>query len=159
MMRVLSDSKGFTMVEALVAFGLSIMVIASLLATFSGVKSINALVKHRIQTLQIVRGQIELLKVGGFSAIVNSTSTVSYDAGVDGLFNTADDLRGTLTVTVRDYMDMDNDSNTTETAIDVNGGGNDPGAAAPVRVSFTWTQNIVGQSRNSTVFVDTLLAA
>lgn len=149
---------GFTLVELLVAMGISAMTFAAVISAFLTVQSVNMLTKHRLQAVQVVRGQIELLKVTNFNLIVDGVSTASYDAGPDGVFGTADDLKGTLTVTVQDALDMDNDGNTTETSIDVDTDGvNDPTVAKPVRAAFTWNQYVLGQSKNFTASADTLI--
>ena len=152
---------GFTLVEVLVAVGIAVALFASLAAAFLSVKSIAISSRHRIQALQVVRGQLELLKGTSFTLIANGVqNNVVYDAGPDGLFGTADDLKGTLTTTVQDFLDMDGDGNATETSIDISGDGvNDPNSAKPVRVSFTWTERALGQNKTCTVFADTLIAA
>lgn len=124
------------------------------------VKLTNVMAKHRVQAIQVARGQVELLKATAFAAIANSVSVVAYDAGPDGIWGNADDFTGTLTVTVADLADFDADGNTAETAVDVNGDNvNDATAARPVRVTFTWAESVVGITRNMTVTIDTLIAA
>jgi type II secretory pathway pseudopilin PulG len=151
--------EGFTLVELLAAMGLGTVVFAALISAFLTVQSVNMLTKHRLQAVQVVRGQIELLKVTNYNLIADSVSTASYDAGPDGVFGTADDLQGTLTVTVQDVLDMDNDGNTTETSIDIDADGvNDPTVAKPIRVALTWSQYVIGQSRNFTASADTLIS-
>jgi hypothetical protein len=126
--------------------------------TFLAVKSINTMARHKIQAVQVVRGQIENLKAGSFANVVNSNSQASYDAGADGAFGTADDMQGTLTTSVRDWVDFDADGNDAETQISVDGPGPNETNAAPVRVSFAWNEYVIGQSRNMTVSVDTIIA-
>ncbi len=158
---------GFTLIEALVAMGAIGVLCGSLTLAYLGVKSIQRMTLHRFQALQLARSQMELLKATPFVNIVNSTqNNMSFDAGPDGNYGTTDDLKGTLTVQVQDWLDMDNDcaSNSvncrTETSIDIDGDGvNDPAAAKPVRVLFTWTEKLLGQSRTMTVFMDSLIAA
>jgi type II secretory pathway pseudopilin PulG len=153
------DEKGYTLVEVLVCVALAVLLIGSSMAAFYGTSLLAQTAKHRIEALQIVRGQLEELKVTDFDLIVNSTATVSYDPGPDGVFGNADDEQGTLTVSVADWLDMDSDGNTTETSVDINGGGNDPTAAKPVRVTFTWAEFMIGQTRDQSVFLDTLIAS
>ena len=152
------SNKGYTLIEVMMAFGITMVLFGSLVVTFLAVKSINTMARHKIQALQVVRGQVENLKAGAFAAVVNSTTNASYDAGTDGVYGNADDMQGTLTTTVQDLMDFDGDGNTAETQINVdNTGGNDSNAA-PVRISFTWNEWVIGQSRNMTVSVDTIIA-
>lgn len=132
----------------------------SLITAFMAVKLTNVMAKHRVQAIQVARGQVELLKATAFAAITNSVAVAAYDAGPDGIWSTADDFTGTLTVTVADLADFDGDGNTAETAVDINGDNiNDPTAARPVRVTFTWAESVVGLTRNMTVTIDTLIAA
>ncbi len=152
------SKKGYTLVEVLVALGITLTLFGSMAMTFLAVKSINVMSRHKIQAMQVVRGQIENLKAGAFANIVNATSTASYDAGTDGTFGNADDMQGTLTTSVQDWMDFDNDGINNETSINVdNTGGNDTNAV-PLRVSFGWSEWVMGQSRNMTVSVDTIIA-
>ncbi len=154
------SQKGFTLAELLIATGIATAVFAAIFLAFVTVQSSSMLTRHRMQAMQVVRGQIEFLKVTGFNQVVDSAQTVSYDAGQDGVFGNADDLTGTLTVTVQDFLDMDNDGNTTETAIDIDADGtNDGTVAKPVRAAFTWSQYIVGRSRSFTVSADTLVTS
>lgn len=112
--------------------------------------------------MEVVRGKVEALKKTVYANINNSTQTVSLDAGRDGVFGTADDVQGTLTVAVQDFLDYDGDGNTTENRISVDSygpGGTNEDVAKPVRVTMTWTQKLLGQNRNLSVSVDTLIAA
>ena len=154
-------NSGFTLVEVMVTTGVSVLLLTGFLGSVTVSKSLNALSRHQMQALQVVKSQMELLKATAFSNIADSSAAnTTYDAGVDGTFGTADDLTGTLTVTRGDFLDMDADGNTAETAIDINGDGtNDTAYAVPVRVAFTWTQNIIGTSKSFTVSADTLLSA
>lgn len=154
----LRSTKGYTLVEVLMALGITVTLFGSMAVTFLTVKSINIMARHKIQAIQLVRGQIENLKAGAFANVVNSASVRSYDAGADGTFGSADDLQGTLTTSVQDWMDFDGDGNSAETAINVdNTGGNDT-TAAPVRVSFAWTEYVIGSTRNMSVFADTIIS-
>lgn len=151
---------GFTFVEVCFALAIATGLAASLVSIFLGVKSVTMLARHEIEASEVMRGQVETLKATAFGAIINSTQTASYDAGPDGIFGTVDDMRGTLTVTVQDFLDMDGDGNTTETAIDVDGDTiNDPSAAVPVRVSFSWREHLLGFTKTFSVFADTLIAS
>ena len=157
----LNRKERFTLLELMVALGISVTLVASLVLAFLGMKMTSAMARHRMQAMQMVRGQVEFLKATAFANLANSTTNnVAYDAGADGVFGTADDLKGTLTVTLRDFLDMDTDGDTNETSVDINGDGvNDSTYARPVRVSFSWTQYVFGASKTFTVFVDTLIAA
>lgn len=154
----ITSKKGYTLVEVMVALGITVVLFGSMVMTFLTVKSINIMARHKIQAVQAVRGQIENLKAGAFGNIANSTQVASYDAGADGVFGTGDDMQGTLTTSVQDSVDFDNDGNTAETQIDVDGQGGNDTTAAPVRVSFTWNEYVIGQSRNLTVSADTIIA-
>src|SRR3989338_358404 len=94
---------------------------SSILAAFLGVKSLYIMSRHKMQAMQVVRGQIESLKSTPFGNIAPSVTQVTYDVGADGLFNTLDDFVGTMTVTIQDWLDFDNDGNTVETQINVDG--------------------------------------
>ncbi len=154
----LQSSGGFTLVEVMMALGISLLMFVALVESFSYIKSISKVSAHHMQATEVLRGAIETLKITPFNNIVNSVSTVSYDAGVDNVFGTADDLKGTLTIAVQDFLDMDNDKNTNETWVDINGDGTNDQVAKPIRASFTWTQATTGKDKQNSVFVDTLIA-
>ena len=156
-MRIRSK-KGYTLVEVLVALGITVTLFGSMAVTFVTVKSINVLARHKIQAIQLIRGQVENLKAGAFASIANATSTVSYDAGADGTYGNSDDMQGTLTTSVQDWQDFDGDGNTAETAINVDNSGGNETNAVPVRVSFVWREYVIGQARNITVSADTIIA-
>lgn len=167
---LLQRQEGFTFVEAIMALGISVVFLGALLAAFLGVKSLNASAKSTMQATEVVRGAIEQLKAGPFNAIgaapaylgnppVNTT-VVAYDAGSDNVWGTADDRTGTLTITVADLLDMDNDGITNESFIDVDTtgpGGTNDNVARPVRVTFTWNQPVVGADKVCSVSADTLI--
>ncbi len=155
----INNIKGFTLVEVLMALGITVTLFGSMIAAYIAVKSINMMARHKIQAMQVVRGQIENLKSAQFSTLANGTQTVSYDAGPDGIFGNADDLTGTLTTTIQDFVDFDNDGNTTETQIDIDNDGVNDSVALPVRVSFTWREWVVGQARNMSVSTDTIIGS
>ena len=179
--KTVGNRDGFTLVEVLAAFSISTIIFAAILAAFLTVKSVDNYMRHRVQAMEIVRGRLEKVKrtqmdtvpcVSGLDeagatehqcdspGVTTVSVTASYDAGNDGLFGTADDMKGTLTTTIMDGLDLDGDGNTAETAIDVNGDGiNDPSDAKPVRVTFTWTEKIYGQTKTFSVFADTLISA
>ena len=158
------DKRGFTLVEVMVAIGITVTLFGSMMAAFVAVKSINMMARHKIQAVQVVRGQIENLKASTFATLANSTQTVAYDAGPNGTFGNSDDINGTLTTTLQDFVDFDNDGNTAETQINVDNigaaglGGNDS-VALPVRVSFAWTEWVIGQAKNMTVSADTIIGS
>ncbi len=156
---MIANKKGFTLVEVMMAIVISVTMFGSMMAAFLAVKSINMMARHKIQAVQVVRGQIENLKAAQFSTVANGVQTVSYDAGPNGTFGNADDMQGTLTTTVQDFMDFDGDGNKTETQINVDGIGGNDAVAVPVRVSFAWKEYVLGQSRNMSVFADTIIAS
>ncbi|MGH7198096.1 MAG: prepilin-type N-terminal cleavage/methylation domain-containing protein [Candidatus Omnitrophota bacterium] len=157
---MMRNSRGMTLVEVLVALVLTLILFSSLLASILTIRSLSALTRHKMQATQVVRGQMEALKITAFDDIDDSSVAAPYDAGEDGVFGTADDLQGTLSVTVQDFLDMDGDGDAAETAIDLDGDAvNDTAFAKPVRVTFTWTQFVVGQSQVYSVSADTLIAA
>lgn len=165
------DQRGITLVEVVIALGISMLFVGVLVNTYLGFRSLNASAKSHMQAAQVIRGAVEQLKADPFNGIGAApvyvgnppvrTTVVAYDAGPDNIFGTADDLTGTLTVTVADLLDMDSDGNTTEGWIDVDtqgpGGVND-NVARPIRVTFTWTQPIAGPDKNYSLSVDTLIA-
>ena len=159
-MKPLKTSGGFTFVEIMIALAAIVMMFGTMASAFLSIKSLNSVSRHHVQAAETVRGKIETLKGTPFANVANTVAVVPYDAGNDGSFGTADDLTGTLTVTIGDFLDMDDDTNTPETLIDIDGdGNNDPTAAVPVRVTFTWTQWVLGQMKTYTVNADTLMAA
>jgi len=151
--------KGFTLVEVLMATLLSMTLFSSTAAAFLAVKSIHMMARHKMQAVQVVRGQIENMKSAQFITLANNTQMTSIDAGPDGIFGSADDIQGVLTTAVQDVLDFDSDGNTTEGFINVDGNGGNDSVAVPVRVSLTWTQRVLGQSRNMSVFADTIIAS
>jgi type II secretory pathway pseudopilin PulG len=156
----LRTKSGFTLVEVMMALGITVTLFGSMIAAYVAVKSINMMARHKMQAMQIVRGQIENLKASQFSTLANSTSVgVAYDAGKNGTFGNGDDLTGTLTTTIRDYVDFDGDGNTSETQINVDGLGGNDSVAVPVRVQFAWTEWVVGQNKNMTVSADTIIGS
>ncbi len=151
--------RGFTLVEVLMAITIVVSLFGSMITAFLGVKNINMFARHKMQALQVVRAQIENLKATPFANLANSTqANVPYDVGPDGIFGNADDLKGTLTTTLQDFLDMDNDGNTAENFINVDGQGGNDSVARPVRVTFTWNDSVLGQARSRSVSVDTLIA-
>ena len=158
MVMQLRSKNGFTFVEVLVALGITAILFGSLCATFLAVKSLNAMARHKMQAIQVVRGQIEALKSQQFSTLANAVVMASYDAGEDGIFDNADDMQGTLSTNIQDLMDFDGDGNTAETAIDLDGAGGNDAGAVPVRVSFGWDEYVIGQTRNMAVSMDTIIA-
>ena len=155
----LRTRNGFTLVEVMMALGITVTLFGSMIAAYTAVKSVNMMARHKMQAIQAVRAQIENLKASQFSAIANSTSNVAYDAGKNGTFGNSDDLTGTLTTTVRDYVDFDGDGNMSETQINVDASGGNDSVALPIRVQFAWTEWVVGQSKNMTVSADTIIGS
>lgn len=166
------NQAGFSLVEVLIAFGVSALFVGVLTATFLGSSSVNASASSHMQASQIVRAAVEELRAGSFAAIGAApaytgnppvrTTAVSFDAGADNVFGTADDRTGTLTVSVADHLDMDNDGDTAESWIDIDGqgpGGTNDTVARPVRVTFTWAQPIAGTDKQYATSVDTLIAS
>lgn len=150
---------GYTLVEVMIALAISVTLFGSLVASFLAVKSLNIMARHKIQAVQIVRGQIENLKAGTFTAIATGTQSMSYDAGNDGSFGTADDMQGTLSTTVQDLVDFDSDGNTAETQINIDGTGGNDTVALPVRVAFAWDEHVVGMKRTLSVSADTIIGS
>lgn len=165
--RVWRSNRGIGLVEVLVAAGISLIVFASILSTIMGISAITFLSRQHTQAMHVVRGEVEELRGIEFDQIVNDNRQVAYDAGPDNLFGTGDDLTGTLTVEVRDALDLDGDNNTVENTIDVDGDGvNDcldfPACAdpyaKPVRVTFAWNARLWTINKNMAASVDTLIA-
>ncbi len=149
----------YTLVEVMIALAISVTLFGSLIASFLAVKSLNTMARHKIQAVQIVRGQIENLKAGTFATIANGTQASAYDAGADGTFGTADDMQGTLSTTVQDLVDFDADGNTAETQINIDGTGGNDAVALPLRVSFAWDEYVVGMRRSLSVSADTIIGS
>ena len=154
----MKNAKGFTLVEVMMAIAISVTLFGSMAAAFLAVKSINMMARHKIQAVQVVRGQIENIRATQFSTIANSVQQASLDAGPDGAYGTTDDIKGTLTTTVQDLMDFDGDGNSTETSINVDSSGGNDSVALPLRVTVAWTEYVMGQSKNMSVFADTIVA-
>jgi prepilin-type N-terminal cleavage/methylation domain-containing protein len=154
----LKEKKGYTLVEVMMALAITLTLFGSMVMTFLAVKSINTMARHKIQAVQLVRGQIENLKAGAFANIANATTVASYDAGPDGTFGNADDMQGTLTTTVQDFLDFDGDGNMAEALINVDSTGGNDAVAVPLRVSFAWNEYVIGSTRAMTVSADTVIA-
>ncbi len=152
------SEKGLTLVEAMVGVVLAAILFGSLLMSALAVRSVRSLTQHHIQAMNVARGVVERLKGSAYAAVLNDSWNEAYDAGPDGLFGTGDDRMGTVTVTVKDFLDMDHDGNVNETLIDVTGDlAND--AAKPVRVTYQWTERLRGQDSNYSVRIDTLITS
>lgn len=163
--RNLNNQTGIALVETLVGAVLSVIVFLSLMSAFLAVNALNTMSKHNLQAIQVVRGEIERLNGIVFADIINSvTADVAYDPGPDQDFDAeADNLTGTLTVTVEDLLDMDADGaqtscNNNASCIDLDGNGTYDSGIKPVRVAFAWTDTIFGQQKNFSVSADTLIA-
>jgi type II secretory pathway pseudopilin PulG len=154
----LRDKKGMTLVEVLVGLSISTLLFGSMMLSALAVRNLSVLNKHSIQALNVARGAVETIKGQGYGAAVAQTWTQAYDAGPDALFNTADDLTGTVTVAVGDFLDMDDDGNTAETTIDVNDDGTND-TARPIRVTFTRQEFIRNQYRTFSIWIDSLIVA
>ena len=154
-----NGDNGFTLVEVMMSIAIVVTLFGSMITAFLGVKNINMLARHKMQAMQVVKAQTENLKATPFANLANSTqNNITYDAGPDGVFGNADDLRGTVTITVQDFLDLDGDGNTGENFINVDNQGGNDGVARPVRVAFTWADSVLGQARNRSVSVDTLIS-
>ena len=153
------NKNGFTLVEVMMAIAISVSLFGSMAAAFLAVKSINMMARHKIQAVQVVRGQIENMKAATFATLANCVQQSSLDAGPDGTYGNADDIQGTVTTTVQDLADFDNDGNTAETQISVDGPGANDNVALPVRVSIAWTEHVLGTTKNMSVFADTIIAS
>ncbi len=151
--------RGLTLAEVVVAIGITALAFGSIFAAYGGVKAMTRFNRTQSEAAQVVRSQIELLKATAFANINNATTNnVVFDPGKDGISGNADDRKGTLTVAVRDAADMDSDGNTAETTIDLDNDLTNDANAKPIRVTFSWTEYMVGQKRNFSVFLDTLVA-
>lgn len=169
---ILQNEEGFTLLEVLVAAGLSVIVFSSVLAAFLSVNALKTLARHNLQVTQVVRGEIERLKGIPFANIVGETTTdVSFDSGADHDFTTTNDnLSGEMAVEVKDYLDMDSngvqatctdtdqDGDTDTNCFDLDGDGTYDAGIKPVRVTFTWSETFFGNTKDYSVFVDTLIA-
>ncbi len=154
MLTRLRNRNGFTLVEVLICFMISLFIFLSLIGGLLAIKSVGSFARHHIQAMNVVRGAVEGVRATAYDNVVNSSSTETYSAGSDGVFGTADDLTGTLDVSVVDAMDMDADGNVTE----ADGTGFFSDMMKPVRVEFTWQEHLLGVPRNTTVTVDTLVS-
>jgi type II secretory pathway pseudopilin PulG len=157
-MHYLRNRRGLTLAEVMVGLAVSLILFTSLIGVMVGFKQIGVVNRHHLQAIQVARGMIETLRHTAFVAIVDSSQVVPFDAGPDQVFGTGDDLTGTLDVLVQDSMDMDDDGDTEESWIDIDGDGNNDQNAKPIQVSFTWTQQLLGQNRDFTQTINTLIA-
>ena len=155
----IKDSNGFTLVEIVISLAISTLIFMTLISTFLGIKSINMMSLSHLQAMQVVRGEVERLRAIGFNNLAdNGGVETSYDPGDDLVWDTGDDKTGTLTVVVQDEADFDGDGTNNESLVDVDGDGTNDAFARPVRVSFDWTERVLGQQRQFTVLADTLIA-
>lgn len=145
------------MVEVVISMLVSIFLFLAMFAGLLAIKSLSNFAERRTQAFGVVRGQIERLKGTPFDAIATvGPLDRAYDAGEDGVFGTGDDLTGSLSVLVQDFMDFDDDGDTDETGINIDNNGGV--MARPVRVTFTWNQRLLGQVVPMTVSLDTLIS-
>lgn len=152
------NCKGLTLVEAMMGLAIATLLFASLVVAALAVRSLTSMNRHYIQAVNVARGAIETARGQGYGSVVDATWQQAYDAGADAQFGTADDLSGTVTVIVRDFLDMDGDGDSAETLIDLDGdGAND--AAKPYRVTFQWNERVAGQTRPMSIWLDALIAA
>lgn len=162
------DQSGFALMEVLVGGAIASFLFAAIMAGVLAIDLSNIMSKKQVQALFVIRGQIESLHATSFGSITDSVAQVAYDAGADNVFGTADDITGTLTTSVADAADFDNDGITAETALDVDGDGiNDckdtvavcaEPYAKPVSVSFAWNVSILGVQRTFSMTVNTVIA-
>jgi Tfp pilus assembly protein PilV len=151
-------ARGFTLIEQLVAVAVTVSVFASLLAVMIAIKQVGLTNRHHVQAIQVVRGEVELIKGTEFDDIEAVTKQVSYDAGADNIFGTDDDFKGTMVVELKDALDMDGDGDTQESSIDINGDSQNDSVVKPIRVSFSWTNTLLSIQKTRTVYIDTLIA-
>lgn len=152
------NENGLTLVESMVGLAIAMVLFGSLITAALAVRSLVAFNRHYIQALNVARGALETVKGQGYGAAVDDTWQQAFDAGADAQFGTADDLMGTVTITVRDHVDLDGDGDTAETLVDLDGdGAND--AARPIRSTFSWNERVAGQTRSLSVWIDALIAA
>jgi type II secretory pathway pseudopilin PulG len=166
-MKVLSSEDGLTLVEVLIGLLISVFMFGSVIGSLMALRQSRMVTRHTIQALNTVRSEVERLRGLAFDTIGNEDGDgdnvdvyeASYDAGPDLAFDTADDFTGTVTVTVRDFLDMDGDGDADEAWIDIDDDGANDTVAKPVRVTFQWTEHLLGPDRAFTLSVDTLIAS
>ena len=164
-MKTLNSRQGFTLVEAIVGLALSAVVFSALVGAMLAIRSTRTMAQHYSQATNVVRGEIETLKAMPFAQVGDQdgdadgvdTQVVAYDAGPDGLYGTGDDFTGTLTVQLGDFVDFDADGDTVETQIDVNDDAVNDTITKPVRVTFQWSEHLLGPDRNFSITVHTLI--
>ena len=166
-MRNRKTEKGLTLVEVVIALGLSVVVFSASIWAAMAVRQTRYMTRHHIQAMNVARSEVERLKGIPFASIGNEdgdndnvdAGPATYDAGPDGQFGTGDDLDGTLTVAVRDFLDMDGDDDTDEIWIDIDNNGVNDQVAKPVRVTFEWTEHMIGPDQDFAVTIDTLIGS
>lgn len=109
-MRIHSERDGFTLVEVLVGIAAALIIFSAAATSFLVVKSITQMARHKMEVLQLLRGQVELLKATSFQvlrpqagqpigtlSLTNTagtstpiTRTAAYDAGPNGTFGAPD---------------------------------------------------------------------
>ena len=152
------NRRGITLVECMFALLIATLLFSSLIVSSLAFRSLSSINKHYIQAVNVARGAIERIHGLGYGAAVDSTWNQAFDAGSDGAFGTGDDLTGTVTIQVKDFLDMDQDGNKAEQAIDLDGDGvND--TARPLRATFEWKEHLSGKDRNFSVWLDALIVA
>lgn len=150
--------RGFTLAEAVVSAIILGIAVGAMLGVFviGRVSAVKA--KYHIQVTNLIQSKMEELK----NLIYDDVSTVSaqniiIDIGQDLASGTSDDLVGQISVDVRDKYDIDNDTNTTETEIDVTGDGTNDTCKA-VYVTISWTSPRWGGSGTVTEEFATLIS-
>ncbi len=151
----LQNARGFTLVEILISFSVALLIFLALLGGLLGIKSVGTTARHHMQAMEVARGAMEQVRGTVYDNIVDQNFVdVPYDAGRDGVFGTADDLTGDLTIQIVDILDMDGDGDSAET----DGVGFFNNLVKPVRVIFMWDERYPGVTRAREVTLNTLVA-
>ena len=134
-----ADMRGITLTEAVVSVLILGIAIGAMVGVFmiSKVSIIKA--KHYIGVTNLLQYEMEELKDAVYDNVASAASQdITIDIGPDLTAGTSDDLTGQITVEVRDKEDLDGDTDTLETTIDVDGDGEND-ACKPVYVTISWT--------------------
>jgi prepilin-type N-terminal cleavage/methylation domain-containing protein len=149
---------GVTLVEVMIALLLLGLTIGGTLTSFVTGRISAFHARYHIQAMNVLQAKAEELAWGAYESVTDQDSTsVVLDPGPDLQSGTADDVLGELRVQVDDRMDLDEDGDTGEEEIDVDGDGiND--RCKPVHLTLSWRYKSFGGFVSVTGPLHTIIA-
>ena len=127
-------NSGFTLTEAVVSIAILVLVWIATVDMILISKTSESLAKHKMQAAYVIQTALEDLQKKPFTAIANSTATVSIDTrGTPDIV--ADDFTGTRVITVTSYSYY-----------------------KKVVVALTWREIFPGAAKNVTEYGGTYIA-